>query len=79
VLHALLAILIVTGEIRISHLVVIGTIFGSAEAFFLPAIGGLLPQTVPEEEIQEPTPSRGSSTTSPSSRVPHWRRCSCWA
>jgi MFS family permease len=53
VLHALLAILIVTGEIRIWHLVVIGTIFGSAEAFFLPAISGLLPQTVPEEEIQE--------------------------
>jgi predicted MFS family arabinose efflux permease len=52
-LHALLAILIVTGEIRIWHLVVIGTIFGSAEAFFLPAISGLLPQTVPEEEIQE--------------------------
>jgi len=53
VLHALLAILIVTGEVRIWHLVVIGTIFGSAEAFCRPAIGGLLPQTVPEEEIQE--------------------------
>jgi MFS family permease len=53
VLHALLAILTVTGEIRIWHLVVIGTIFGSAEAFFLPAISGLLPQTVPEEEIQK--------------------------
>jgi MFS family permease len=53
VLHALLAILIVTGEVRIWQLIVIGAIFGSAEAFFLPAISGLLPQTVPEEEIQE--------------------------
>jgi predicted MFS family arabinose efflux permease len=52
-LHALLAILIVTGAVQIWHLVVIGTIFGSADAFFRPAITGLVPQTVPEEEIQE--------------------------
>lgn len=52
-LHALLAVLIVSGEVRIWQLVVIGTIFASAEAFCLPAISGLLPQTVPEEEIQQ--------------------------
>src|ERR671916_2112188 len=52
-LHALLAVLIVTGEVRIWHLVVIGVLFGSAEAFYRPAATGLLPQTVPEEEIQE--------------------------
>ena len=52
-LHALLALLIVTGEVRIWHLVVIGVLFGTAEAFYRPAATGLLPQTVPEEEIQE--------------------------
>jgi hypothetical protein len=52
-LHAALAVLIVTGDIRIWHLVVIGVLFGTAEAFYRPAATGLLPQTVPEAEIQE--------------------------
>jgi MFS family permease len=53
VLHGLLAVLIVTGEVRIWQLVAIGVLFGSAEAFYRPAATGLLPQTVPEDEIQE--------------------------
>jgi len=52
-LHALLAVLILAGEIRIWQLVAIGVLFATAEAFFRPAVTGLLPQTVPEEEIQE--------------------------
>jgi len=52
-LHALLAVLIVAGVVRIWHMVVIGVLFGAAEAFFRPAATGLLPQTVPEDEIQE--------------------------
>ncbi len=52
-LHALLAVLIVTGEVRVWHLVAIGVVFGTAEAFYRPAVCGLLPQTVPEDEIQE--------------------------
>jgi MFS family permease len=52
-LHGLLAVLIVTGEVRISHLVAIGVVFGTAEAFYRPAASGLLPQTVPEDEIQQ--------------------------
>ena len=52
-LHALLAVLIVTDAVRIWQLVAIGVLFGSAEAFFRPAATGLLPQTVPEAEIQE--------------------------
>jgi len=52
-LHALLAVLILTGEVRIWHLMVIGVLFGAAEAFYRPAAAGLLPQTVPEAEIQE--------------------------
>jgi MFS family permease len=52
-LHGLLAILIVAGVVRIWQIVLIGVLFGSAEAFFRPAASGLVPQTVPEDEIQE--------------------------
>src|SRR5204863_1589971 len=37
VLHALLALLIVTDAVRIWQIVAIGVLFGSAEAFFRPA------------------------------------------
>jgi predicted MFS family arabinose efflux permease len=55
VLHALLATLIFSGGVRIWEVVVIEMLFGSAEAFFRPAANGLLPQTVPEEDIQQAT------------------------
>ena len=51
-LHALLALLIFTGAVEIWHLVVIEALFGTAEAFFRPAFSGLVPQTVPEAELQ---------------------------
>ena len=52
VVHGLLALLIATGAVRIWHMVVVGVLFGTAEAFFQPAYTGLVPQTVPEDEIQ---------------------------
>jgi predicted MFS family arabinose efflux permease len=52
-MHALLAVLIFTGSVEIWHIVVIEAVFGSAEAFFRPAYTGLMPQTVPEELVQE--------------------------
>jgi MFS family permease len=52
-LHGLLALLIFTGAVEIWQIVVIEIVFGIAEAFFRPAASGLLPQTVPEEDIQE--------------------------
>jgi MFS family permease len=52
-LHAVLAALIFTGAVRIWQLVAIEALFGTAEAFFRPAANGLLPQTVPEQEIQQ--------------------------
>lgn len=52
VLHATLAVLIATGTVRIWHMVVIGILYGTAQAFFQPAYTGLVPQTVPEGEIQ---------------------------
>lgn len=52
-LHALLAVLIFSGVVRIWQLVVIEALFGAAEAFFRPAYTGLVPQTVPEGLIQD--------------------------
>ena len=52
-LHGLLAVLIFTGTVEIWQIVVIEILFGIAEAFFRPAASGLLPQTVPESDIQE--------------------------
>jgi predicted MFS family arabinose efflux permease len=51
-LHALLAVLIFTGGVEIWMIAVIEALFGTAEAFFRPAYTGLIPQTVPEGEIQ---------------------------
>ena len=62
VLHATLAILIVTGTVRIWHMVLIGVLFGSAEAFFRPAYTGLVPQTVSEDDIQSAQALGGVST-----------------
>jgi MFS family permease len=53
VLHGTLALLIFTDLVEVWHIVVIEALFGTAEAFFRPAYTGLLPRTVPEEEIQE--------------------------
>jgi predicted MFS family arabinose efflux permease len=52
-LHALLAALIFAKAVQIWQLIVIEALFGTAEAFFRPAANGLLPQTVPEDEIQQ--------------------------
>ena len=52
-LHALLAVLILTEVVQVWHIVVIEALFGTAEAFFKPAFSGLVPQTVPEEQVQE--------------------------
>ncbi len=52
-LHALLAALIFASIVHIWELIAIEALFGVAEAFFRPAANGLLPQTVPEQEIQQ--------------------------
>ena len=52
-LHAVLAILILTGGATVIEMVVIELLFGAARAFFQPAYTGLMPQIVPEDEIQD--------------------------
>ena len=60
-LHALLAVLILAGSVRIWELVAIEALYGGAEAFSRPAANGLLPQTVPEADIQQATAITGMS------------------
>jgi MFS family permease len=62
-LHALLAALIFTGAVEIWHIALIEAAFGTAEAFFRPAYTGLVPQTVPEEEIQPAKAAFGTIET----------------
>jgi MFS family permease len=52
-LHATLALLILSGASRIWQLCAIEAAFGAAQAFFQPAYSGLVPQTVPEELVQD--------------------------
>src|SRR5215207_4361614 len=62
-LHAALAALIFTDAVEIWHIVVIEALFGTAEAFFRPAYTGLVPQTVPEEMIQQAKAAGGTIET----------------
>jgi MFS family permease len=63
VLHGLLAGLIAAGAVAIWMLVVIEVLYGTAEAFSKPAQTGLLPQTVPEDEIQQAKAAASSMET----------------
>jgi MFS family permease len=62
-LHALLAALIFTGAVEVWHIAVIEACFGTAEAFYRPAFTGLVPQTVPEDEIQPARAAFGTVET----------------
>jgi MFS family permease len=62
-LHALLAALIFTNALALWQLIAIEVAFGSAEAFFRPAYSGLVPQTVPEELIQDANAANGLTQT----------------
>ena len=62
-LHALLAVLIFSGAVEIWHIAVIEAAFGTAEAFFRPAYTGLVPQTVPEHELQPAKAAFGTVET----------------
>jgi MFS family permease len=53
VLHGTLAVLIFVGPVPIWAIAVIEAAFGTAEAFFNPAVTGLVPQTVPDGEVQQ--------------------------
>jgi MFS family permease len=62
-LHAVLAALIFTGAVAVWHIAVIEALFGTAEAFFRPALTGLTPQTVPEAQLQPAKAAMGAVET----------------
>ncbi len=60
ILHTALGLLILTGAPAIWLIALIEAASGMAEAFFQPAYVGLVPQTVPESEIQAAQALRGT-------------------
>jgi MFS family permease len=50
---AVLAVLLLTGNAEIWHLVVLAALYGAAEAFYGPASQGLMPQTVSPARLQQ--------------------------
>lgn len=62
-LHALLAALVLAGDVPIWQIAVIEALFGASMAFFRPAYTGLLPLTVPEEDIQAAQALTGITNT----------------
>ena len=62
-LHALLAALIFAGDVPLWQIATIEALFGAAMAFSRPAYTGLLPQTVPEEDIQPAQALTGITNT----------------
>ncbi|BFV60092.1 MFS transporter [Kitasatospora sp. CMC57] len=54
-----IAVLLIAGVAEVPHLVVLMAVFGTADAFFMPAAGGLLPLVVPAERLREANALRG--------------------
>jgi predicted MFS family arabinose efflux permease len=52
-LHGVLAASILLGGASVAEMIVIEALFGAARAFFQPAYSGLLPQVVPDAEVQD--------------------------
>ena len=51
--QAVLAVLLLSGDARLWHLLVLCAAYGALEAFFRPAAGGLTPSLVPAGELQQ--------------------------
>lgn len=53
VTQAIAAILLLAGTAEVWHLAVLGVLFGTSDAFFMPALSGLMPQLVHPDRLQE--------------------------
>lgn len=53
------AVLLLTGAAEVPYLVALMALFGTADAFFMPAATGLLPQVVPADRLREANALRG--------------------
>ncbi|MGB2952844.1 MAG: MFS transporter, partial [Gaiellaceae bacterium] len=61
--QATIAVLLLTDQARLWHLLVLSSIYGSAEAFFRPAATGLLPSTVSTPRLQQANALMGVSNS----------------
>lgn len=57
--QGLIAVLLLTGVARVPHLVVLMIVFGTADAFFMPASTGLTPLVVGPDRLREANALRG--------------------
>lgn len=57
--QAATAVLLLTGTAEVWHLVALAALFGAADAYFMPATQGLLPQLVARHRLQEANALRG--------------------
>ncbi|QTJ70571.1 MFS transporter (plasmid) [Rhodococcus sp. ZPP] len=51
--QAVLAVLLVAGTAQLWQIIALQVVYGSAEALFTPALGGILPQLVPSASLRE--------------------------
>lgn len=51
--HSVVAVLLITGNAQLWHIVVQGILYGFAAGFFMPASGALVPQTVSAARLQQ--------------------------
>jgi MFS family permease len=53
VVQAVAAVLLISGEAQLWHLVAVCVVNGTADAFFMPALGGLMPSLVEKDDLQQ--------------------------
>ncbi|WRZ89278.1 MFS transporter [Streptomyces sp. NBC_01007] len=59
VVQGIAAVLLLTGVAEVSHLVLLMIVFGTADAFFMPAATGLMPLVVGADRLREANALRG--------------------
>jgi len=57
--QGIISVLLLTGVCEVPYLVVLMVVFGTADAFFMPASTGLIPLVVPPERLREANALRG--------------------
>ncbi|MFJ5546416.1 MFS transporter [Streptomyces sp. NPDC093225] len=64
VVQGLIAVLLLTGVAGVAHLAVLTAVFGSADAFFMPASTGLIPLVVGSDRLRQANALRGLAQSS---------------
>lgn len=59
--QAAAAVLLLTGTATVGHLIVVAAVYGAADAFFSPALTGIIPTTVAAKNLQPANALRGAT------------------